>query len=84
MTQSEPDRLAKRVGRNDIWLQWPDNYRPPCAGCDAATIGLLDRGRHTPGGLQIRTTAEPCGCELNAAQVHAMQTAAVAADAVLL
>jgi hypothetical protein len=44
MTQSELDRLAKRVGRKDVWL-WPDTYRPPCLACAAATIGFLDRGR---------------------------------------
>lgn len=81
MTQADLDHLGVRIGRNDVWLQWPDRYRPGCPVCTRATIGLVDRGRYIKGGLRIDTTAEPCGCELSAEQALAMQADAVAADA---
>jgi hypothetical protein len=83
MTQPDPARTSMRIGRNDVWLQWPDWYRPECVVCDCPTIGLVDRGGYLKGGALVikRTTAEPCGHELSIDQAGAMQRAAGTAGA---
>ncbi len=81
MTQSLNDARRPRMSAQDVWLQWPDTYRPPCPACAAETIGLLDHGRYVAGGLRIRTVAEPCGCDVSD-HVRALQAAAAQAGAI--
>jgi hypothetical protein len=80
---SPPDLLRRRLGRHDLWLQWPATYTPGCPVCEQVTIGLMDHGQYVARGrsapaLRIRTTAEPCGCDVTE-HAQAMQTAAVQA-----
>jgi hypothetical protein len=73
------DRL--RLSSQDVWLQWPETYRPECPACGLPTIGLVDRGRYIQRTLHLRTVAEPCGCDVSA-QAQAIQAAAVRAGAI--
>jgi len=82
VTQSEMDRTGPRLSSRDICLQWPDTYRPECPVCGAPTIGLVDRGRYIQRTLQLKTVAEPCGCDVTT-HAQAMQTDAVRAGAVI-
>ena len=82
MTQSTNQTLPRQLSSQDVWLQWPDTYRPHCPVCDTETIGLLDRGRYVAGSLRIRTLAEPCGCDISE-HVQVMQKAAIEAGAIL-
>ncbi len=82
MTQSIHQTHPPRLSSQDVWLLWPDTYRPPCPICATETIGLLDRGRYIAGSLRIHTTVEPCGCDVSE-HVQTMQTAAIAAGAIL-
>jgi hypothetical protein len=71
----------RRCTSQDVWLEWPDTYRPSCPVCAGETIGLMDRGLYRQGGLRLRTIAEPCGCDVSEyAQV--LQAAAVQAGAI--
>jgi len=81
MTDTDADRAARRLSRGDVWLQWPDTYRPACPVCDQATIGLIDRGRYVQRALRLQTVAEPCGCDVSA-HAQVMQDAAVRAGAI--
>ena len=60
MTQHTQTRRT-RPHSGDIWLQWPDTYRPGCPSCGQPTIGLVDQGAWVAGSLRIKTVAEPCG-----------------------
>jgi len=82
MNQSRNQTNSRRRANQDIWLQWPDAYRPGCPVCSRPTIGLLDRGHYLQGGLRIRTIAEPCGCDVSD-HAAALQAAAMEAGAIL-
>jgi hypothetical protein len=79
--QSQAHSPRQRRSSQDIWLQWPDTYRPACPLCATATIGLMDRGHYLQGGLRLRTIAEPCGCDVSE-HAQAIQAAAVQAGAI--
>jgi hypothetical protein len=81
MTQTPVRPGSQRRSSRDIWLQWPDSYRPECPVCAHPTIGLVDRGRYIQRTLQLKTVAEPCGCDVTA-HAQAMQAAATHAGAI--
>jgi|tagenome__1003787_1003787.scaffolds.fasta_scaffold20297267_2 hypothetical protein len=53
--------------------------------CRQVTLGLMDHGQYvglsSAPALRIKTTAEPCGCDVTD-HAQAMQTAAVRAGAI--
>jgi hypothetical protein len=81
MTQARTDLPGPRLSSQDVWLQWPDSYRPPCPICGQPTIGLIDRGRYVQRTLQLRTVAEPCGCDVTT-HAQTLQAAALKAGAI--
>ena len=81
MTHAEIHRVGPKLGSQDVWLQWPDTYRPECPICTQPTIGLVDRGRYVQRTLHLRTVAEPCGCDVTT-HAQVLQAAALAAGAI--
>lgn len=81
VTQSEVDLAGLRLSSRDVWLQWPDTYRPECPVCMQPTIGLVDRGRYVQRTLRLTTVAEPCGCDVSD-HAQAIQVAAAQAGAI--